>query len=56
MNGMQKRICALTCCAAMTLSMASGALAEGTAADLRMEYGKCAGCDRGPQGKFVRLL
>lgn len=39
MNGMQKRICALTCCAAMTLSMASGALAEGTAADLRMEYG-----------------
>ena len=23
MNGMQKRICALTCCAAMTLSMAS---------------------------------
>ena len=39
MNGMQKRICVLTCCAAMTLSMASGALAEGTAADLRMEYG-----------------
>lgn len=39
MKGMQKRICALTCCAAMTLSMASGALAEGTAADLRMEYG-----------------